>query len=244
MKQAPILLILGGMGIFNASAQNDTVGMPHPRGFFYFDFGLTLNYINVNGLNSSLIPGDKQDLFETISASGHIGIGLNGPHVFTGIEYERGTGGSFSEPFQNASLLTFSQLNYHYGYHSDQHNRVSYSAQVGVGFTNFNLNEYSSSNSISFDSLTKQTTAGKAVSSSISLFSEFNFFVEPKIGVVFRSKSQIFKHYEESAGIYAGYRYYTSPVNWFTSGGQFVTNMPLNIRGIPSFSVSLIFRKL
>ncbi len=243
MKQILILVIFGAMAILRASAQNDTTGRPDVSRLFYFNFGISLNYMNVDGLNVHLIPGDKDEHFETIPPSGKIGIGLNGRHSFFGLEYERGTGGSFSDPFQNASLLTFSHISYQYGHHFNEGKRVSYIGQIGLGFTNFTLSEYSSTNSISFDSLTKQTVAGKAVGSSIDLFSHFNFYLEPRIGIVFKGKSQLF-NYEESTIIYASYRYYTNQVNWFTTGGQFVTNMPLNIRGIPSVSVMLNFRKI
>jgi len=188
----------------------------------------------MNGINTQLFGNDNGAYLESLEPALVLNYGIQFKRFSYGFGF--GYGGDDEETDQHSSKMTFTRFNFHFGYHSNEDKRVYFSSRIAIGFTDFKLTGTTFTNPITFDSLLNQSKTSGVVSRSINLISNYNAYIEPQIGLVFHPKHQ-FKRFSESIEINVGYMYYGS-IDWRTTGGQKISNVPLAFTGIPDCSLT------
>jgi len=205
----------------------------------YFSIGYEQSFLPFNALNKKLF-GDDTYVYYGDDWSGVINFSSGYKNFF--YVFQVAAGINENETDNNFSRYTSLDGSFYAGYDFKSEKVVSFTSRIGLGFTNFSLYSYPKSNSISFDSLLNQSNSKTGtVDRSVSLVSDYNFYIKPEIGIDIRPHHRYFKRicYE----VLAGYQFYPLPMVWNTNGGQIINNVPISISGIPTLTVLVKFNR-
>jgi hypothetical protein len=220
------------LSCYSASAQHDTTRTSDRKSGGILTIGLQADYFPLSNFNSKLFGSDKGAYLANVQTAGTVSYSFRIGSVFYGLGYTRG--GDEEVTDKNYARMEFSNSDFHMGYNINESKPWSFTSSIAFGWTSFTINSYAKINPISFDSLLRQSATTGEITRSIDLVSDYNFYLEPKIGIIYKVPAEKPGYPAISFGLIGGYRLYSNGVSWHTAGGQPLNNMPMNFSGIPS----------